>query len=767
MAPETPDGPDRVGAANSQVPQRTGSVALQAHHRQALIERGITPEVIAARGYTTTVLPGWLRQVGFSIGASKQVPGLVIPIRDVHGDQVFYQYRPDQPRTVDGKPRKYELPQIRNVIDVPALARDRLNAVAAPLWVTEGPLKADAAVSAGVCCIGLFGVWGWRGKARKGSATTILTDWEYIALKGRMVYLAPDSDVATKPHVAQAMSRLGRALEARGADVRYVAIPGKRDGRKVGLDDYLAGGGSLDDLAAYADEEPPTGSRVPLGEDGKPRFKGADDRFTDAVMAETVSGDVLADRFLWVAGLGWLAWDGRRWERRSDATVAEAIRRYVVDRFKGAVDNAHVVGMDDLDGWRSMMNGGRQRSVLTLARGIVERRVDELDADPDLLNTPAGVVDLRTGEVFPHAPDFLMTKLTKGSYRPGFLHRDWARALRALPRAERRWLQVRIGQAVTGHTTPDGILPVCQGSGENGKSLILTDGLVPALGDYASMASAKLLQATKGSEHSTERAELRGKRLLVAEELTEGRSIDVTALKQIQDVGQITARYIRQDNIEFTTSHSLFCTTNYVPVVNEVDHGTWRRLALLRFPYTFRKTGEELESPTDRRGDDELKAKVKANATGQHDAIVTWAVEGARQWHQEGAAALALTDAIRADTDAWRADADRIFGGWLELWKPDRDSCVVATESHAHFNAWLRDNGHNEWSRETFGPRFLQHAETIRHGVDEVRMARQRAVREGLQRRPDDRYRANDPLPAQVRVYRGVRYRGDDDENDR
>ena len=32
------------------------------------------------------------------------------------------------------------------------------------------------------------------------------------------------------------------------------------------------------------------------------------------------------------------------------------------------------------------------------------------------------------------------------------------------------------------------------------------------------MASPTLFQASKGSEHSTERAELRGKRLLIAEE---------------------------------------------------------------------------------------------------------------------------------------------------------------------------------------------------------------------------------------------------------
>jgi len=177
-----------------------------------------------------------------------------------------------------------------------------------------------------------------------------------------------------------------------------------------------------------------------------------------------------------------------------------------------------------------MLQAGRERAVLDLARGIVERRVAELDADPDLLNTPAGIVDLRTGELAPHDPGQLMTKITRGSYRPGFRHPDWTAALAALPEAERGWLQVRIGQAVTGHPTPDGIMPVLQGSGENGKSLLTTDGAVRGLGDYASMASPKLFQSTKGSEHSIERADLRGRRLLVAEELTEGRAIDVTAL---------------------------------------------------------------------------------------------------------------------------------------------------------------------------------------------------------------------------------------------
>jgi putative DNA primase/helicase len=59
---------------------------------------------------------------------------------------------------------------------------------------------------------------------------------------------------------------------------------------------------------------------------------------------------------------------------------------------------------------------------LTLARGIVARKTDDLDSDPDLLNTPSGIVDLQRGELLPHDPSLLITKIT--SDRPGFTHPD-------------------------------------------------------------------------------------------------------------------------------------------------------------------------------------------------------------------------------------------------------------------------------------------------------------------------------------------------------
>src|SRR5690606_20733667 len=159
------------------------------------------------------------------------------------------------------------------------------------------------------------------------------------------------------------------------------------------------------------------------------------------------------------------------------------------------------------------------------------------------------------------------------------------KALEAVPDPEvRRWLQARFGQAITGHAAPDDILPILHGGGENGKSTIVGYGLLPAFGDYATSASTKLFLAGKGSEPSTERADLRGRRLVLAEELTEGRALDVTAIKQLIGTSRIKARYVHRDNIEFDATYSIMLTSNYRPVINETDHGTWRRLALVQFP---------------------------------------------------------------------------------------------------------------------------------------------------------------------------------------
>jgi len=234
----------------------------------ALIEASsIKPDVASARGYRSVTIKADLKRLGFS-DFQRHVPCLLIPAWDVHGEIATYQIRPDTPRIgKKGKPIKYETPKdSRLIIDVPPAAREWLGDPKRPLFVTEGARKADCAVSRGLCCVAILGVWNWRGR-NQDDGLTALADWEAIALKGREVYIAFDGDVVTKIEVWQALRRLQAFLESRGADVRVIRLPVGEGGAKVGLDDYLAAGHSVQDLVALVNAPEPTAAPESAGID--------------------------------------------------------------------------------------------------------------------------------------------------------------------------------------------------------------------------------------------------------------------------------------------------------------------------------------------------------------------------------------------------------------------------------------------------------------------------------------------------------------------
>lgn len=232
---------------------------LSPDHRKMIEDSAITPEVATARGYFTATKKAELKKLGFSDSQSL-TPALAIPIHGVNGNVVTYQIRPDSPRVVDGEALKYETPRKSKMrLDVPPGARKNIGNLKIPLFITEGPRKADSAVSQGLCCLALLGVWNFRGENDDGGMTA-LPDWESIALKGkggvpRKVYICFDSDIAEKLSVHLAMKRLKAFLESKGATVRIIYLKAGDGGAKVGLDDYLAQGHGFDDLLALSQDK--------------------------------------------------------------------------------------------------------------------------------------------------------------------------------------------------------------------------------------------------------------------------------------------------------------------------------------------------------------------------------------------------------------------------------------------------------------------------------------------------------------------------------
>ena len=229
--------------ANGAVSAAAYGLSIFPQHARLLEDSAITPEAARARGYVSVDTKKRLEGLGFE-RYQRSVPGLLIPAHRADGSTWGYQYRPDEPRvTKAGTVIKYETPKDqRNGIDIPPGIRDQIGDPAVPLWVTEGARKADAAVSAGLACVSLNGVYGWRGRNGHGGKLAV-SEWHDIALNGRRVVLAFDSDVTRKQPVHQALAELAGYLISKGADVQHLHLPDAGDG-KTGLDDFIADHGS-------------------------------------------------------------------------------------------------------------------------------------------------------------------------------------------------------------------------------------------------------------------------------------------------------------------------------------------------------------------------------------------------------------------------------------------------------------------------------------------------------------------------------------------
>jgi hypothetical protein len=212
-------------------------------HARLLEQSAISPEVARARGYVSVDTKKRLEGLGLE-GYQRRVPGLLIPLYRADGSVWGYQFRPDNPRaTKAGSVIKYETPKgQRNGIDIPPALKETIGDPTVPLLVTEGSRKADAAVTAGLACVSLSGVWSWRGRNARGGKLAV-ADWHDIALNGRRVVITFDSDVTSKRTVHQALAELAGYLISKGASVQYLHLPGEGDG-KTGLDDYIAAHGA-------------------------------------------------------------------------------------------------------------------------------------------------------------------------------------------------------------------------------------------------------------------------------------------------------------------------------------------------------------------------------------------------------------------------------------------------------------------------------------------------------------------------------------------
>jgi len=382
----------------------------------------------------------------------------------------------------------------------------------------------------------------------------------------------------------------------------------------------------------------------------------------------------------------WLRWDGHRWGWDEAEHHRELIRRMARE-------------LPDDDGWRRfktrVMSAVGVSGVERLARSdsAISVHVNALDARPYELNTPAGIVDLRTGQIRAPDPAALHTRST--TVAPDFDRRsevfDRFLADTFADPDLAGYVQRLLGVSTIG-TVLEQLLPFVHGVGANGKSTLFEAAMhVLGVGDsgYAMAAPAEMLMVRRHSEHPAELAQLLGARLVVCSELEDGQQFAEARIKQLTGRDSINARFMRRDPFTFTPSHTMWLLGNHKPTAQAGGPAFWRRVRLLPFTRVV---------PADQR-DPRLGEKLANDGA----AVLAWIIGGAADYH---AAGLQEPTAVRTATAAYERDQDSV-GQFVE------DSCHVATgqplvrvnmtDARRAYERWCDEAGEEPVTPKRFG----------------------------------------------------------------
>jgi putative DNA primase/helicase len=167
-------------------------------------------------------------------------------------------------------------------------------------------------------------------------------------------------------------------------------------------------------------------------------------------------------------------------------------------------------------------------------------------------------------------------------------------------------------------------------------------------GEYAVAVSPDLIMVRRYGAIPNDVARLRGVRVAVMNETTQGARFDEAKLKELTGGDTLTARFLHQEFFDFPPTHRIVIRGNHKPVINGTDEGIWRRLRLVPFTVSI---------PADEQ-DRELLSKLQAELPG----ILNWALAGCREWQRDGLRPPAtITDAVRA----YREESDTL-GRFIE-----------------------------------------------------------------------------------------------------
>lgn len=396
----------------------------------------------------------------------------------------------------------------------------------------------------------------------------------------------------------------------------------------------------------------------------------------------------------------WYIWNKHQWkmDTRNNAKIVKLAKRTVKKIYAECAEVEDKGERLERAKWaKKSEEKKRITDMIFLAQteDEIEIEAKQFDANPFLLNCKNGMIDLKTGELHPHAPDAFMTKYVPIEYDPQASCPKWEDAVLKYMGFEQDemkavrlhdFLQRAVGYSLTADKSEQ-CLFFLYGDGKNGKSTFINT-ISKLLGDYFQHVRIESLLAKQNDTIPNDIATLPGARMVVSSEIPENRRMNETLVKDLTGGDAITARFLRQEFFTFYPVFKLWIFGNDKPIVSPSD-AMFRRIKMIPF---------NVQIPEAER-DPHFEQQLEEELPG----ILRWAVEGCYNWLQEG---LNPPQEIIDATNAYRDEMDILTDFIEECCVILPSAKVTVKDLYEEFQKWCSSSGKSHVSKSNFNKRL-------------------------------------------------------------
>jgi putative DNA primase/helicase len=328
----------------------------------------------------------------------------------------------------------------------------------------------------------------------------------------------------------------------------------------------------------------------------------------------------------------WLVWREHRWREDGKQRMLAAILDLCRSLGQGSTINKIRFAKSVEEGCRA------QREFATIST--------EWDADPWLLGTPGGVVELRTGKLRDGRPDDMVSKIVAVTPTAKASCPKWLKFINEALGAKVdniSFFQRFCGYALTGLTREEMLLFVA-GKPGTGKGTA-TKTILSIMRDYALTVPVTMFTDTGWRALEYYRAKLPGRRIILASEPEKGATWSDAFVNELTGSDMLSARHPAGKPFDFDPTHKLVIHGEQVPELKSVSTGLKRRLGIMPFNHAPDKP------------DPNLKDALKLERPG----ILRWLIDGCLEWQRIG---LAAPPDVKNAVDDYFSRQDA-FARWL------------------------------------------------------------------------------------------------------